>query len=288
MSKQALGRGLSALIPGAKKEDAFSKLKTGEILEITLDKIGQSQYQPRRDFKDTCLEELISSIKEKGVIQPILVRPNENGYELIAGERRLRAAKSLGFETIPAIIKIVSNEESLELSLIENIQREDLNPVDEAKAYERLISEFNLTQEDIAIKVGKDRTTVANSLRLLKLPLDIQQKLISEEISVGHAKVILGLENPSDQRIAVEHIIKNGLSVRDTERYVANIKEPPVHKRKMAYKDPHVTAIEEHIQRVLGTQVHICQGKKKGKIEIEYYSQEDLQRILEFFGVEES
>lgn len=287
MTKQALGRGLSALIPGIKKEEVIVE-KTGGVIEIGLDKIRQGKYQPRTDFNDVSQKELISSIKEKGVIQPILLRPIEDGYELIAGERRFRAARALGLENIPAIIKTVSNEEALELSLIENIQRENLNPIEEARAYERLIDEFNLTQEDIAVKVGKDRTTVANSIRLLKLPLDIQEKLVSNELSVGHAKVILGMENPSDQRIAVENIIKNGLSVRDTERYVANIKEPPVHKRRMAYKDTHVIAMEEHMQRVLGTQVKICQGKKKGKIEIEYYSQEDLQRISEFFGIEQN
>ena len=287
MTKQALGRGLSALIPGIKKETETIE-KTGGVTEIGLDKIKQGKYQPRTDFNDVSQKELISSIKEKGVIQPILVRPSDEGYELIAGERRFRAARALGLENIPAIIKTVSNEEALELSLIENIQREELNPVEEAKAYKRLIDEFELTQEMVGEKVGKDRTSIANSLRLLNLPLDIQDKLISGEISVGHAKVILGLENPSDQKIAVEHIIKNGLSVRDTETYVANIKEPPVHKRRMAYKDPHVIAMEEHIQRVLGTQVKICQGKKKGKIEIAYYSQEDLQRILEFFGIEEN
>lgn len=287
MSKQVLGRGLSALIPGAKKDDEVSSSKSVNITEIELENIRHNKYQPRKDFNDNSQQELILSIKEKGIIQPILVRLLDDGYELIAGERRFRAAKALGLNTIPAIIKSVSDEESLELSLIENIQREDLNPIEEAKAYESLINDFNLTQEEIAIKVGKDRTTIANSIRLLKLPLDIQDKLMSNEITVGHAKVILGLTNSSDQRIAVENILKNGLSVRDTEKYVERLKEAPVHKRKMAYKDPHVTALEEHIQRVLGTQVRICQGKKKGRIEIEYYTQEDLQRILEFFGIEE-
>lgn len=285
MTKLALGRGLSALIPEDKKEEILLE-KTGNILEIETDKIKQNKYQPRLNFKDETQKELISSIKEKGFIQPIIVREIEQGYELIAGERRLRAAKTLGIEKIPAIIKTASDEEALELSLIENIQREDLNPIEEAKAFQRLISSFNLSQDDIATKVGKDRTTIANSLRLLNLPIDIQTKIITREISVGHAKVILGLENLSDQLKIVEQVIKNDLSVRDAEREVAKIKEPPVHKRKMSYKDQHILALEEHMQRVLGTKVNICQGKKKGRIEIEYYSQEDLERIIEFFDIE--
>lgn len=287
MTKLALGRGLNALIPEAKTED-IAIVKTGEILEIELDKIRQNKYQPRLSFKDETQKELIASIKEKGLIQPIILRQADNGYELIAGERRFRAAKTLGMEKIPAIIKIVSDEEALELALVENIQRENLNPVEEAKAYERLILSFNLSQEEIAVKVGKDRTTIANSIRLLNLPNDVQEKLITGEISVGHAKVILGLENTSDQIKIAEKILKDGLSVRDTEREVSKIKEPPIHKRKMAYKDNQLIALEEHMQRVLGTKVSICQGKKKGKIEIEYYSQEELDRILEFFGVDGS
>ena len=285
MTKLVLGRGLNALIPGIKETEIIAT-QHNNTLNISINQIKQNRYQPRLNFNDSTQKELISSIKEKGVIQPIIVRQIENDYQLIAGERRLRAAKSLGMESIPAIIKTASDEEAFELSLIENIQREDLNPVEEAKAYQRLVSEFNLSQDEIGIKVGKDRTTVANSLRLLKLSEDILEKISSGEISLGHAKVILGLDNVIDQRKIVEKIIKNGLSVRETEKEVGNIKEPPVHKRKMAFKDQQIIAVEEHIQRVLGTQVKICQGKKKGKIEIEYYSQEDLQRILEFFGVD--
>lgn len=285
MTKMALGRGLSVLISDVKVGDALVE-RGGGVLEVEISKIRQNKYQPRLNFRDETQKELIASIQEKGLIQPIIVRKVGDDYELIAGERRLRAAKALGFEKIPVIIKEVSDEEALELSLIENIQRENLNPIEEAKAYERLISVFNLTQDDIAKKVGKDRTTIANFIRLLKLPEDIQEKLSNGQISVGHAKVILGLEDPADQRKITEQIIKDGLSVRDTEKAILKIKEPPVHKRKMAYKDQQLIALEEHMQRVLGTKVNICQGKKKGKIEIEYYSQEDLNRILEFFGVE--
>jgi ParB family chromosome partitioning protein len=285
MTKLALGRGLSALIPDVKSSEAVAESISG-ITEIAINEIVKNKYQPRLIFHDDAQKELIASIKEKGIIQPIVVRKIESGYELIAGERRFKAAKALDMEKVPAIVKNVSDEESLELSLIENIQREDLNPIDEAKAYRRLATEFDMSQETISVKVGKDRATIANSMRLLSLPEDIQAKLGAGEISVGHAKVILGLENQSDQRNIVEKIIKDGLSVRETEKAVANIKEPPVHKRKMAFKDNQIIAIEEHMQRVLGTQVKICQGKKKGKIEIEYYSQEDLERLLEFFGVD--
>lgn len=287
MTKTALGRGLSALIPEVKREEALIE-RTGDILEIEINRITQSRYQPRLNFKDETQKELISSIKEKGLIQPIIVRATGDGYELIAGERRFRAAKALGMERIPAIIKAVGDEEALELSLIENIQRENLNPIEEAKAYDRLISAFNLSQEDIAIKVGKDRTTIANSIRLLKLPVDIQDKISAEEISVGHAKVILGLDSIADQHKIIDQILKEGLSVRATESAVSRLKEPPIHKRKMAFKDQQLIALEDHMQKILGTKVTICQGKKKGRIEIEYYSREDLDRILEFFGVDGS
>jgi ParB family chromosome partitioning protein len=285
MTKLALGRGLSALIPDVKANEPVSENISG-VNELEVNKIVKNKYQPRLSFDDEAQKELISSIKEKGLIQPIIVRKMENGYELIAGERRFRAAKALGMQKVPAIIKDVSDEESLELSLIENIQRENLNPIDEAKAYKRLATEFNMSQDNISAKVGKERATVANSMRLLNLPDDIQGKLSIGEISVGHAKVLLGLENQAEQRKLVEKIIKDGLSVRETEKAVAEIKEPPVHKRKMAFKDTQIIALEEHMQRVLGTQVKICQGKKKGKIEINYYSQEDLERLLEFFGVD--
>ena len=285
MTKIALGKGLGALIPDRKK-DFSSPSETANVLELDVSKILPNTNQPRLNFDQEPLEELISSIKEKGIIQPIVVRPKGDSYELIAGERRLRAAKSLDLQKVPVLIKNVSDEEALELSLIENIQRENLNPIEEAKAYAKLMTMFELNQDEIAVKVGKDRTTIANSLRLLKLPSDIQDKLISKVISTGHAKVILGLESASMQQKIVHRIIKEGLSVRATEHFVARIKEPPVHKRKMAYKDQHITALEEHIQQVLGTKVTICQGKKKGKIEIEYYSSDDLNRILDYFGLD--
>ena len=287
MTKIALGKGLGALIPDRKK-DLTSSSETTNISELDISKILPNNNQPRLNFDQEPLEELISSIKEIGILQPIVVRPKGEGdsYELIAGERRFRAAKSLDLQKVPVLIKNVSDEEALELSLVENIQRENLNPIEEAKAYTKLMIMFGLNQDEIAAKVGKDRTTITNSLRLLKLPPDIQDKLISKAISTGHAKVILGLDNPSLQEKVTTRIIKEGLSVRSTEQLIARIKEPPIHKRKMAYKDQHITALEEHIQQVLGTKVTICQGKKKGKIEIEYYSSDDLNRILDYFGLD--
>lgn len=286
MTKNALGRGLSALISDSNVAEEEVVSVAGGVTEIDISKIKQSKYQPRLSFKDEALKELMASIHEKGIIQPIVVRQVEDKYEIIAGERRFRAARALGMDKVPAIVKTATDEDAFELSLIENIQRENLNPMEEASAYKRLTSEFNLSQDDIAEKVGKNRATVANSIRLLNLPLDIQEKISSGAISVGHAKVLLGLESILEQRKLAEQIIKEGLSVRETEDAVANVKEAPVHKRKMPYKDQQIINVEEHIQRVLGTQVKICQGKKKGKIEIEYYSQEDLERILDFFGVD--
>lgn len=281
MSKLALGKGLGALIPDIQKDTET----INNILELELDKIQPNRNQPRTDFKDDPQNELIASIKEKGIIQPIVVRKTGDNYEIIAGERRYRAAKFLGLEKIPVNIKSVSDEEALELSLIENIQRENLNPIEESKAYEKLMILFELTQDEIATRVGKNRTTITNSIRLLKLPLDIQDKIVSEEISVGHAKVLLSLESVSQQLSLLEKILSNGLSVRETEKAIEDIKEAPVHKRRKLNKDHQIIAIEETLQRILGTKVSICQGKKKGRIEIEYYSHEDLQRVLEFIGV---
>ena len=285
MSKTVLGRGLSTLIPQRVEEQEVEN-QSG-IMEIEVGKIQRSKLQPRVVFNEEKQRELVNSIREKGLIQPIVVRKVDEGFEIIAGERRYRAAKMLGMEKILVIIKSFSDVEALEVSLIENLQRDNLNPIEEAKGYKRLSEDFQLTQEDIAKKVGKDRTTVTNSIRLLNLSVDIQYKLGSGKITTGHAKVLLSIDNETEQRKIVERIVNEGLSVRETERCIADIKESPVHKKKMSYKDPHLVDIEEHIQRVLGTQVKICQGKKKGRIEIEYYNHEDLDRILEFFGIEE-
>jgi len=281
MEKKVLGKGLEALIPdkiGSGKPQIFdSKVHQG-IANISIDKIKVNQYQPREDFPQETLKELAASIKEKGFIQPVLVRTKQGSYELIAGERRLRAAQMLDLKEVPAIIKDVSDLDSLELSIIENVQREDLNPIDQAKAYRRLLEAFNMTQEDIADSIGKDRTTVANILRLLKLPQKIQEYVSRGTLSMGHARAMLGFSRESEQMRLCTKVIKNDLSVRETERYAK--KMIPSSKKKIIDKDPNLASLEESLSEILGTKVKITKGKKGGRLEIEFYSDSDLERIV--------
>lgn len=271
-----LGKGLSALI---------SEIEGGETagaVDIPVDRIKPNKFQPRKDFNQDELNGLISSIKEKGVIQPVLVRKIEDEfYELIAGERRWRAATAIGLNTIPGIIKEASDIEVLEIALIENIQREDLNPIEEANAYKKLIEEFNITHEDLSKRVGKDRVTITNTLRLLKLPEDVQEYVIKEELSAGHARALLALDDIIYVKGLCIKIIQKGLSVRETEVIVNNIKSGKFRTKRKPMVDPHQRAIEDELKRIFGTKVKIYHGKKGGKIEIEYYSHEDLERILE-------
>ncbi|MBU4309985.1 ParB/RepB/Spo0J family partition protein [bacterium] len=277
MIKKALGRGLAALIPelGPVRED--------NIIEAKLSSIRPNRFQPREEFNPQKLEELVSSIKEKGVIQPVLARIIEGGYELITGERRLRAAKKLGLEKIPLIVKEVSDTEMLELALIENLQRENLNPMEEAHAYRRVIKEFKIKQEDLAREIGKDQATVANSLRLLKLPKEVQKEISKGNLSRGHGVALLSLEKAPLQIRAARKVRKNGLSVRATEDLVNRLKGkviiPP---KKGTAKPPEILAVEEELNRALGTKVRIKPvSEEKGRIEIEYYSSEQLEGILE-------
>lgn len=277
MIKKALGRGLAALIPelGPVRED--------NIIEAKLSSIRPNRFQPREEFDPQKLEELTSSIKEKGVIQPVLARVVEGGYELITGERRLRAAKKLGLEKIPLIMKEVSDTEMLELALIENLQRENLNPMEEAHAYRRVIKEFKIKQEDLAREIGKDQATVANSLRLLKLPKEVQKEISKGNLSRGHGVALLSLEKAPLQIRAARKVRKNGLSVRATEDLVNRLKGkviiPP---KKGTAKPPEILAVEEELNRALGTKVRIKPvSEEKGRIEIEYYSSEQLEGILE-------
>lgn len=277
MAKKALGRGLAALIP------EVGPVKEKNIIEAKLSSIKPNRFQPREEFNPQKLEELVSSIKEKGIIQPVLARIIEGGYELITGERRLRAAKKLGLEKIPLIMKEVSDTEMLELALIENLQREDLNPMEEAHAYQRVIKEFKIKQEDLAKEIGKDQATVANTLRLLKLPKEIQREISKGNLSRGHGLAILSLENRALQIKAAKKVKRNGLSVRETEDLVNRLKGkviiPP--KKKIA-KPPEILAIEEELNKALGTKVRIKPvSEEKGRIEIEYYSSEQLEGILE-------
>jgi ParB family chromosome partitioning protein len=282
MERKVLGKGLGALIP-----DTVKPLleKEDKIVNLDISQIKPSTFQPRAHFDPHQLKELTDSIKEKGVVQPILVRPTESGYELVAGERRLRAVRNLGFDKIPAIVKTVTNEEALELSLIENIQRQDLNPIEEAQAYKRLAEEFNLTQEQIAQAVGKDRVTITNILRLLKLPDKIQKYLISREITMGHARAILALPTAEEQLKFCQKIITQGLSVREVENLAKRETTVKSHKRKLPAKDHHLIALEEELQRVLGTKVRIHHKQKRGTIVIEYYSHADMERILHILKV---
>lgn len=277
--RPALGKGLGALFPDIEKEDRKSFFLCG------IEEISPSRYQPRKGFDGAKLDELAASIKEKGIIEPLIVRKGESGYELIVGERRWRAAQRAGIKEVPVIVREASTGEALELALIENLQREDLNPLEEAEAYKRLMEEFHHTQEELAKRIGKDRTTVANAVRLLKLPEEIKASLSDESITSGHARALLGLDTPGEQKAACKEIIKRGLSVRETERLVKKItlrkSSPDTGLRPSREEDLLIRNLEETLRRFLGTQVRIPKKGQKGKIEIEFYSDEDLERIIE-------
>ena len=272
--EKRLGKGLGALI----SEDA-SKSKE-KVEKIRLKDLVPNPFQPRKRFDEDRLAELVSSIKEKGVIQPILVRPSGRGYEVIAGERRWRAAQRLEVDEIPAIVRTdIDDANSLEISLIENIQREELNPIEEATAYQELIGKFEYTLDKVGQMMGKDKTTISNSLRLLTLSEDIRQFVEEGKISTGHAKAILALVSEAKRKKIVRTILRKGISVRETEQLVKRMSE--IKTKQTKTKDPELQQVEESLQHRLGTKVNIHQGKKRGRIEIQYFSNEDLQRLLE-------
>lgn len=278
MVNKALGRGLSALIqPAEEKYDSQEK-----VLQIPISQIRTNKYQPRVEFNQDRLNDLVNSIKEKGVVQPLLVRKTPDGYELIAGERRLRAVKTLGIEKIPAILKNVADVDMLELSLIENIQREELNPIEEAGAFQKFITDFHFTQERIAKVIGKDRSTVANTIRLLGLSKKIQDYISKGLLTAGHARALLSLPAEIEQLRVCNLIIKKGLSVREAEALV-NRRGMPARQTGQG-KEQSIIDIESQLQQLLGTRVKIFHGKKRGRIQIEYYSNEDLNRILDMLG----
>lgn len=283
--KRGLGKGLSALIP-SKKADAPAGVIHPEGVERLLKilDIKPNRFQPRRIFREGQLAELMNSIREKGVIQPVIVRRSGQGYELIAGERRLRASQKLGLEKIPALIRQANDQESLEIAIIENLQREDLNPMEEARGYQDLARKFGLTQEQVSQKVGRDRSTVANSLRLLTLPDEIQQMLESGRLTAGHARSLLAVDDRRRQLSLAQLIAGKGLSVREAEslaRGEASSKGGRREARPARSLDQHLTNIQNEIQRALGTRVRLVpKGKAKGRIEVEYYSSGDLERIL--------
>jgi len=281
--KVALGRGLDALIPDLSQEKAGSR----DFFSCEIDRIRPNRYQPRRQFSETDLDELRRSIAEQGILQPLLVRPDGGAYELIAGERRLRAAKMAGLTAVPVMVKTISDSELLAVSIIENIQRADLNPLEEADAYHRLMTEFSLTQEQVADRVGKGRPTVANFLRLRSLVEPIQASILSGELSMGHARALLSAESGARQLAAWRRVIKEGLSVRETEALVRRLKnEAPPEKPVRAPEDPYFSDLAERLSRRFGTRVKIQRRGKKGKLEIEFYSDDDLDRLLALLGRE--
>lgn len=279
----ALGKGLGSLIPQQKsrgflhKENAVSD--KDKIWHIPVSEIVPNAEQPRKEFAHSELEELVASIKQHGVLQPILVTEREDGgYELIAGERRLRATTIAGLSTIPAIVKSATRQEKLEIALIENIQRQNLNPIEEAFAYQRLLEEFNLTQEDVAERVGKSRPSVANAVRLLSLPEPIQKALSDKRLSVGKAKALLSLKSADDQLRVFQEMIGERASVRDVERAVA--KNGAVSRKGSLRRDPNIIAQEQMLEDRLGSPVRISQRGEKGTITISYYSREELRRLM--------
>lgn len=273
MTRKALGRGLEALLGETTAAE--------QITELDLDLIDPNPHQPRTRYDENRLRELADSIRAHGLVQPIVVRRRGLRYEIIAGERRWRAAQLAGLLKVPAVVRDVPDEQVLELSLIENIQREDLNPIEEAQAYQRLIEQLGLTQEEIARRVGRDRTSIANSLRLLRLPSEVQALIQERRISFGHAKALLGLSSAEAQKQLAQEIIARGLSVRETEAAVRRRNAALSHptRREHALSDPHLRAAAERLSRYLGTKVRIIPGAIGGKIEIEYYSTADLERL---------
>jgi len=279
-----LGRGFSALLPNAAPASAHGDAPraSGGVVQLAIEDVLPDKTQPRRRFDDARIEELAASIRSKGVIQPILVRRDGNKYRIIAGERRWRASQRAGLKFVPVLVKDVTERQAFELALIENIQREDLNPIEEAEAYRRLIEEHQLTQEACAERVGKDRSSIANSLRLLRLPDEIKTALTEGELNMGHARALLGLADDEAMKRAAREVAAKKLSVRQTEQLVRRAKEAKSEEAKpAAAPSVQVRAVEEKLQRALGTKVRLTdKGNGKGRIEIEFFSYEELDRIL--------
>ncbi|MGH9367079.1 MAG: ParB/RepB/Spo0J family partition protein [Thermoanaerobaculia bacterium] len=274
--KQALGRGLSALLPGGEDVPRGTPLQ-----EVEVERLVTGRYQPRRGFPEERLAELAASIREHGVVQPLVVVPSGEGFEVVAGERRLRAAKLAGLPRVPVIVREKpSDRELLELALVENLQREDLNPIEEAEAYGRLREEFSLTQEQIAAAVGKDRATVANSLRILRLPSSVKDLVRDGALSGGHARALAGLASPEEQQGLAEEVIRRGLSVRQTEARVARLAAGPKSKPERR-RDPFTRDAEEKLARRLLTRVRIARGRRGGRIELLFASEEELIGLFE-------
>ncbi len=297
MAKNRLGKGLEALIPieedvseKTPKQKPIDSVHAGGDISLPLDKIMTNPNQPRKYFDETSLQELADSIREHGVIQPIIVEADGKGsYIIVAGERRSRAAKLTGLREIPALVRNYSDEKRMEVALIENVQRADLNPVEEAQAYKNLMDFTGLSQDDVAARVGKNRSTVANALRLLKLPVRMQDALKEGKISSGHARAILSVTSPGDQKILFERILEKGFSVREAEKIAAGLNKSPAEssqktKESVPQKqDPDLILMEQKFIEVLGTKVSIQGDLSKGIVKIDYYSMEDLDRLHSIF-----
>ncbi len=283
MTRQALGKGIEALIPETKEHEKRGR----NLMELDIEKIKPNPYQPREKYNPQKLTELANSIKEKGLVQPVVVRKTESGFELIAGERRLKAAKEVGLKLIPALImENLTKAGMLELTLVENVQREDLNPIETARGYHRLLTELGLSQNDISKRIGKERSSIANTLRLLQLPKSIQKMILEHKLSEGHARAILAVRHPDQQLLLSKRIISEGLSVREVEALVYPEKRRKQRKKRLRILSPALQEIEDKLKEVFGTSVRLVQRKKRGRIEIEFYSEDDLNRILDILKLD--
>lgn len=285
MKKQALGKGLDALIP---QELVSAPPSPKGVVNLRISEVKRSPFQPRTAFDQGRLSELARSIAQKGLIQPIVVRAAEGGgYEVVAGERRLRATEMAGRRVIAAMVIEASDEEVLQIGLIENIQRDDLNPLDRAAALSRLMEEFSLTQQEVATRIGKERASVANYVRILSLPEEVKELIRDEKLTFGHARALLSLEEPAAQRSLAREVVAKGLSVRQCEKAIARRKSPRISQPAgpRAGSDENTRELEEQIQKILGTKVRIVRGRKTGRIEIEFYSDHDLNRILDLLNL---
>jgi ParB family chromosome partitioning protein len=278
--RRALGKGLSAIIPEAGGLEDGNR----QFFQCPIEAIEPNPYQPRQDFLDQEMEELVESIREKGVITPLLVSKTETGYQLIAGERRWRAAQKAGLERIPVVVRETTPTESLELALIENIHRKDLNPIEEALAFKRWLEDTQTTQEALAKTLGKERSTISNTLRLLNLPKSIQKDLIEDRLSTGHARVLAGLKSVGEQKRLRDIIVSKALSVRQAEELVKKMKGGQRSRRKGSAPDYYSKSLADELKRVLGTKVDIKKRGKKGSIIIYFYSDEELDRLLDLLS----
>ena len=282
LQKTGLGKGLSALIPVAPPQSVQNTSRDDPKTQVEIDKISPSPFQPRRAFDEIKLQELATSIRNQGIIQPLVVRPKGERFELIAGERRWRAAMKAGLSTVPVVVRQASDRDALQLALIENLQREDLNPIEEATGYRRLQDEFTWSQEEVADKVGKSRPAVTNALRLLALPSEVQQEVASGNLPAGQARALLGLQSEAVIITAYREVLARALSTRETEKLVRNLKAGRRRRRESPAVDPDLRSLVEELQRALGTKIRVVPKARssKGKIEIEYYSLPDLERII--------